>query len=91
VPVTEDGKSRLLPTIDVIFRRLRNDAFRGDMPAIKVMLALYERYQSSQEQTADFGELLAEDREILESYLPVAKKASNRSPSRTHTKRRIRK
>ena len=69
VPVTENGKTRHLSVLEVVTRRIANDAMRGDANAIKLVLSLYERYAEAPEMSAQLDELLVEDREILNRYL----------------------
>jgi Family of unknown function (DUF5681) len=70
VSVTEGGKTRKLPAIEVMFRRLANDAMRSDQKAIKLLLSLVDRYSESPEAKIELNEMLAEDEEILARYLP---------------------
>jgi hypothetical protein len=69
VAVTESGKTRRIPVLEVIFRRLANDAMRSDPRAIKLLLSLVDRYAESAETTLKFREILAEDQAILAQYL----------------------
>jgi hypothetical protein len=69
VAVTESGKTRRIPVLEVIFRRLANDAMRSDPRAIKLLLSLVDRYAESPETTLKFREMLAEDQAILAQYL----------------------
>jgi hypothetical protein len=69
IVVTENGKSRRLPFLEVLFRRLANDAVRSDKAAMKLLLALVDRYNESPEAKTQLNELLAEDQAILERYL----------------------
>lgn len=69
VAVNENGRTRRLPTLEVMLRRLANDAMRNDKPALKLMLSLVDRYGSSPETELKVGELLAEDQAILEKFL----------------------
>jgi hypothetical protein len=52
-----------------MLRRLANDAMRSDPRAIKLLLALIDRFSDSPETTLRLDEVLAEDREILAQYL----------------------
>jgi Family of unknown function (DUF5681) len=70
IAVTENGKTRRLPTIEVILRRLANDAMRGDQAAVKLLIALVDRYASSPETALRLTDLLADDKAILARYLP---------------------
>jgi Family of unknown function (DUF5681) len=69
VPVTENGKTRRIPALEVMLRRLANDAMRSDQKAIKFLLSLVDRYAESPETTLQFREILAEDEAILAQYL----------------------
>jgi Family of unknown function (DUF5681) len=69
VPVTENGKARRIPALEVMLRRLANDAMRSDQKAIKFLLTLVDRYAESPETTLQFREILAEDEAILARYL----------------------
>ena len=69
VAVTENGKTRRIPTLEVMLRRLANDAMRSDPRAMKLLLALIDRYSDSPETALRLGDVLAEDREILAQYL----------------------
>jgi hypothetical protein len=72
IAVAENGKTKKMPAMEVMFLRLRADALRGDPKAIKFLLTLYDRYADSPQSALPMGELLAEDRAIIEAYLPVA-------------------
>jgi hypothetical protein len=72
IAVTENGKTRRIPTLEVMFRRLVNDAVRRDPTALKLLLPLIDRYAASPETELQLGELLAEDQAILSQYLPEA-------------------
>jgi len=69
VLVTEGNKTRRLPVLEVIIRRLANDAMRSDPRAIKLLLSLLDRYAESPEAALQLHELLAEDKTILTQYL----------------------
>jgi Family of unknown function (DUF5681) len=69
VAVTENGKTRHLAALEVMLRRLVNDAMRSDAKAMKLLLALVDRYAETTEAKVQLGELLAEDQAILEQYL----------------------
>jgi hypothetical protein len=69
VAVTENGKTRRIPALEVMLRRLTNDAMRSDPRAMKLLLSLVDRYADSPETALKLGEMLAEDREILAQYL----------------------
>jgi hypothetical protein len=70
VAVTENGKTRRMSALEVMFRRLVNDAMRSDARAMKLLLSLVDRYGDSPEAALHLGEMLAEDRDILAQYLP---------------------
>ena len=69
VSVNENGKTRRLPTLEVMLRRLANDAMRSDQRATKLLLSLIDRYAGSSENTIKLTDILAEDEEILALYL----------------------
>jgi hypothetical protein len=72
IAVTENGKTRRIPTLEVILRRLANDAMRSDPAAVKLLISLVDRYADSPEAAHRLIDLLAEDRAILGRYLPDA-------------------
>jgi Family of unknown function (DUF5681) len=69
IAVTESGKTRRIPALEVMLRRLVNDAMRSDPRAVKLLLSLVDRYAESPETTLRLGDVLAEDQEILAQYL----------------------
>jgi hypothetical protein len=69
VSVTESGKTRRISALEVMLRRLANDAMRSDQKAIKLLLSLVDRYAESPETTLQLREMLAEDEAILAQYL----------------------
>jgi Family of unknown function (DUF5681) len=69
IAVTENGRTRRIPALEVMFRRLVNDAVRRDAAALKLLLPLIDRYAASPETELRLGELLAEDQAILSQYL----------------------
>ena len=52
-----------------MLRRLVNDAMRSDAKAMKLLLALVDRYAETTEAKVQLGDLLAEDQTILAQYL----------------------
>jgi Family of unknown function (DUF5681) len=70
ITVSEHGKTRRIPTLEVILRRLANDAMRTDPAAVKLLISLLDRYADSPESAHRLSDLLAEDRVILARYLP---------------------
>jgi len=76
IAVTENGKTRRLPALEVMLRRLANDAMRSEPVALKLMLSLFDRYGQSPEAGIRLDEVLAEDKTILANYL---KHPANRS------------
>jgi hypothetical protein len=69
IPVTENGNTRRIPTLEVMLRRLAHDAMRNDSGALKLFLSLVDRYEETSEPERHLDELLAEDQEILAQYL----------------------
>jgi hypothetical protein len=74
IAVTENGKTRRMPALEVMLRRLANDAIQNDQSALKLFVSLLDRYADLTETTVvpDISEVLAEDREILERYLKTS-------------------
>ena len=70
IAVTENGRTRRLAALEVMLRRLLNDAIRSDAKAMKLLLALVDRYAETTEAKVQLSELLAEDQAILAQYLP---------------------
>jgi hypothetical protein len=69
VPVTENGTTRHISALEVMLRRLANDAMRNDPKALKLVLSLMDRYADAPEAEVSPDDLLAEDQEILAQYL----------------------
>lgn len=69
IAVTENGRTRRLPALEIMLRRLANDAMRGEQRAIKFLLSLLDHYGASPQTKLQLGEMLAEDAEILAQYL----------------------
>lgn len=69
IAVTENGKTKRIPVLEVMLRRLANDAMRGEQRAIKFLMQLLEQYRDSAQTNLALGEMLAEDAEILAEYL----------------------
>jgi hypothetical protein len=84
VAVSENGKTRRLPALEVMLRRLANDAMRSEPVALKLMLSLFDRYGESPEAGIRFDEILAEDKAILAKFL---KKPSQRPSPSTKSKK----
>src|ERR1700740_535091 len=72
IVVTENGKTRRIPALEVMLRRLANDAMRSDQRALKLLLSLLERYAEGAEGEVHLEQMLAEDRTILEQFLQGA-------------------
>jgi hypothetical protein len=69
ISVTQNGKTRRLPALEVMLRRLANDAMRNEPVALKLMLSLFDRYGESPEAGIRLDEILAEDKAILANFL----------------------
>jgi hypothetical protein len=87
VRVTDGDRARWVPALEVILRRLANDAMRGDRNAIKLSFALLDRYAGSPETTLQLSELLTEDEAILAQYLHTPKKAMSKIPPSPKSKK----
>jgi hypothetical protein len=82
IAVTENGKTRRIAALEVMLRRLVNDAMRSDAKAMKLLLALVDRYAQTPEAKVQLGELLAEDQEILAQYLLEPRKPAAEPPEK---------
>jgi Family of unknown function (DUF5681) len=79
IEVTENGRTRRIPVLEIMLRRLANEAMRSDPRALKLLLSLIDRYAEAPEVGPHLEEMLAEDREILAHFLkqpagPAAKR-----------------
>lgn len=81
IAVTENGKTRRLPVLEIMLRRLANDAMRGEQRSIKFLLSLLEHYGDTPEVTLQFSQMLAEDKEILAEYLDETSVAASQQPT----------
>lgn len=72
IAVTENGRTRRMPALEVMLRKLINEAVQNDQGALKLLFTLMDRYAGLTETTLapNRNEVLAEDQEILERYLP---------------------
>jgi hypothetical protein len=78
IEVTENGRTRRIPVLEVMLRRLANEAVRSDTRALKLMLSLMDRYAEAPEVGPQLEEVLAEDREILMRFLQPAGSADRK-------------
>jgi hypothetical protein len=69
IAVSEHGKTRRISTLEGTLRRLANDAIRGDLASVKLLISLVDRYADSTVVASHLNDLLAEDRAILARYL----------------------
>src|SRR5690348_6111950 len=65
VTVTEHGRTRRVSQLDVMLRRLANDAMRGDQRALKLLIEFLHRYGAEAETTVRSEEITSEDLETL--------------------------
>lgn len=75
IAVTENGRTRRIPMLEVMLRRLANDAMRSDARAMKLLVALIDRYAGSPQISIQLADVLAEDQAILAQYLQQSLKA----------------
>ena len=69
IAVTENGKTRRIPALEVMLRRLANDAMRSDPNARRLLLSLIDRYSDSPDAKNVTGTVVilpSNGREILE-------------------------
>jgi hypothetical protein len=69
IAVTENGKTRRLAALEVMLRRLVNDAMRSDAKAMKLLLALVDRYAETTEPRFNSASCWPRIRPILAQYL----------------------
>ena len=71
VAVTENGRTRHIPALEVMLRKLAERCHARRSAGVEVDFLLMDRYGDFNEPEGDLDvdELLAEDREILERYL----------------------
>ena len=79
IPVTENGKTRRMPALEVMLRRLVNDAMRGETNAMKLLISFVDRYADTAETKVQLGELLAEDRRILPNFFRSRRSLSRKT------------
>jgi hypothetical protein len=86
IAVTENGTTKRIPALEVMLRRLANDAMRNEPTALKLMLSLLDRYGESSETELSFDDILAEDQAIIATYLkpPSDQIGSSRKERRRH-------
>ena len=72
VVIRENGREQRIPKLELVMKRLVNDAIQGSYPAVRLLIDLIK----VAEESADPGlvdrtmdELNAEDREILARYV----------------------
>lgn len=70
IAVTENGRTRRIPALEVMLRRLANDAMRNDAVALKTVLMMVDRYGEAPGSQIKLDEMLEEDRAILANFLP---------------------
>jgi hypothetical protein len=71
VAVTENGKTRQLPVLEAMVRRLVNEALRNQPTAMKLLLSMIDRYADAPQSESRLEELQAEDQRILARYLEL--------------------
>lgn len=69
VAVTENGKTRKVPVLEAMLRRLVNDALRNQPAAMKLLMSMVDRYTDSPQAALHLEELAAEDQRILARYI----------------------
>jgi Family of unknown function (DUF5681) len=84
IAVTENGKTRSMPMVEVMLRRLANDAV-NDQGALKLLFSLYERYGDLAESAdaPNRDETLAEDREIYARHVRSTETVVESNPKKS--------
>ncbi len=89
VTLTENGKSRRVSRLQAIVQRLSSDALRGEKDAVKLLLALADKYGNAPDAKINLSELLSEDAAILaqarrDGLLPNLKPDETPTPGPDH-------
>jgi hypothetical protein len=87
IAVTENGKTRRIPALEVMLRRLANDAMRNDAKAMRLLLSLIYQYAEAPESDHRLDEVLAEDQAILSRYLREPAELASDPDKRSKKKR----
>jgi len=72
VVIRENGREQRIPKLELVMKRLVNDAIQGNYPAVRLLIDLIKVAEESSDQglvDRTMDELNAEDREILARYL----------------------
>ena len=69
VTVQENGKSRQMRVLEVLVQKLINDAARGNLRAMRLLLDLWQRYGEAADANVAVADLTAADRAIIAAYL----------------------
>ena len=84
VMIRENGREQRIPKLELVMKRLVNDAIQGNYPAVRLLIDLIKvTEESSDPGLADrtIGELNAEDREILARYFRPGDAAAESGPN----------
>jgi hypothetical protein len=81
VSISEGGRIRHVSKLEAIFARAVNDAARGDVRALRLIVSLSERYAQSGPVEAEL-ETAASDLLILRRFLPNFDKSSQVNPDK---------
>jgi hypothetical protein len=72
VVIRENGREQRIPKLELVMKRLVNDAIQGNYPAVRLLIDLIKVAEESSDQgrvDRTIEELNAEDRAILARYL----------------------
>ncbi len=72
VVIRENGREQRIPKLELVMKRLVNDAIQGNHPAVRLLIDLIKVAEESSDQglvDRTMDELNAEDREILARYV----------------------
>lgn len=81
IAVTEKGKRRLMPALEVTLRQLMKEAMKNNQGAIKILLSLMDRHIDPSDVTTAprAEEILAEDKTIYDRYFGRCSEAASKS------------
>ena len=68
VPISENGKTRKITTVEASLARLREKALKGDPRSLEKLLDYAERYALEQSAKDEDRKLSSEDQAIFEAY-----------------------
>ncbi len=72
VPVTQSGRAKRIPLQELMLTTLVNNAVKGDLAALKVVMDLKSSHEGANRETIDLSLLASESQGIIENFLSNA-------------------